>query len=110
MTGHYWADGIVIGCDDATLNVDLNCKTVSGSPGIVTSPDRVIKADDFLVFVSAKSTPSVSTLSADHKVWEVKCSLEGGGREREGRTISTPTIFLPSSTFDFFTPSNQHDN
>lgn len=44
----------------------MSLGTMEDSPGIVGDPRRKIKGTDFVIFVSASSTPVVSSLTADH--------------------------------------------
>jgi hypothetical protein len=55
---HGWANGVVIGVDDSTLNYQVS-GTVKNSPGIVADPLRRIKPDDFVIFISDNSKPRV---------------------------------------------------
>ena len=56
-----WGNGIVIGVDDAVMNVPHD--GASGALGIMGDPDRIIQEDDSVVFISPTSTPSVANCS-----------------------------------------------
>ena len=55
---HGWSNAMLIGVDDFAMHISL--EPIAGSPGICGDPDRVLKDDDNLVFVSRSSTPKTS--------------------------------------------------
>ena len=83
MLTNRWCDGILIGCDDTTINSSRQSAKSNQSGhyslrgsfqmpnggqdtrGIVGDPDRVIQADDTLIFVSPTSNPSAAGPHAD---------------------------------------------
>jgi hypothetical protein len=66
---HCWAQGVFLGVS-AQLSSSADATGVNegqeGKPrGIMGDPNRVIKADDFVIFISSTSNPRTSTYAAD---------------------------------------------
>ena len=48
---------------------------MEGSPGIVGDPRRKIKDSDYVIFISASSTPVVSSLAADFDAEVIRANI-----------------------------------